>query len=94
MQILLHLYYISRGIFGHFCAFLGKKFAFRLFFIYFHRPLSILFIYFYFIFFFYFFFFLGGGGGGGWQLGGNLYNFKQILKFFMQLVVILHLYHG
>ena len=33
-------------------------------------------------------------GGGGWQLGGNLYIFKQILKLFMQLVVILHLYHG
>ena len=33
MQILLHLYYISRGIFGHFYAFLEKKTAFRLFFI-------------------------------------------------------------
>ena len=74
------------------CAFFGKNSAFRLFFIYFHRPLSILFI---FIFLFDFFFWGGGGSGaGGWQLGGDLYIFKQILKFFMQLVVILHLYHG
>ena len=91
MQILLHLYYISRGIFGHFCAFLGKKFAFMLF-LYILSQASEHFIFFFFIFFFLFFFF--GGGGGGWQLGGNLYIFKQILKFFMQLVVILHLYHG
>ena len=85
MQILLHLYYISRGIFGHFCAFLGNNSAFRLFYIL--SQASEHFIYFY-------LFFLGGVGGGGWQLEGNLYIFKKILNFFMQFVVILHFKHG
>ena len=84
MQILLHLYYISRGIFGHFCAFFGeKKTAFRLFFFILSQA-SEDFIYLFLLIFFF------GVGVGGWQLGGNLYIFKQILKFFMQLVVILH----
>ena len=55
MQILLHLFYISRGIFGHFCAFLGKKTAFRLFFILSQASEHFIYIY--------LFFFRGGGGG-------------------------------
>ena len=89
MQILhvLHLYYISRDIFEHFCAFLGKNSACSLFFYILSQASE------HFIYLFIFINFLGGGGGG-WQLGGNLYIFKQILKIFMQLVVVPHLYYG
>ena len=57
MHILLHLYYISRGIFGHFCAFLGNNSAFRLFYIL--SKASEHFIY------FYLFFWVGLGVGVG-----------------------------
>ena len=64
MQILLHLYYITRGIFGHFCAFLGKNSAFRLF-LYILSQASEHLIYL----FLFILFFLGGGGGVGWGWG-------------------------
>ena len=58
MQILLHLYYISRGIFGHFCAFLGKKMHLGFFYTF-----TGLWAFYLFIFIYYFF--RGGGGGFG-----------------------------
>ena len=78
--------YISRGIFGHFCAFLGKNSAFKLFYI-----LSQASEHFIYLFLFYFLFF----GGLGLAVRRKFIYFQANFEIFhVQLVVILHLYHG
>ena len=66
MQILLHLNYISRGIFDTFVHFLGKNSTFRLFYILSQASEHSIYLLLLLLFYFYlFFFFFGGGGGGG-----------------------------